>query len=66
MRTVISIPFHNEKENQDNYTHYEWIAIVIQKSLEKIVGKMRKDIDLTDGDTVSIYEISLTFFAVVK
>ena len=45
--------------------HYELIAMVIQKALSKIVDKMKKDISLTDGDQVSIYEISLTLFTVV-
>ena len=45
--------------------HYELVAIVIQKTLSKIVNKMRKDIELNNGDQVSIYEISLTFFTIL-
>ena len=45
--------------------HYELISVVIQKCLGKIVDKMKKDIQLTDGDQVTIYEISLTFFTIV-
>jgi len=66
MRQVIAIPFEKEKESINLLTHYEWIAMVIQKVLNKIVDKMRKDIEFSDGDKITIYEVSLTFFAVVK
>jgi len=46
--------------------HYELLAIVIQKCLKKIIDKMKKDIELRDGDTITAFEISLTFFVVVR
>ena len=46
--------------------HFKLIAIVIQKTLKKIIDKMNKDIELTEGDQVANYEISLTFFQIVQ
>ena len=46
--------------------HYELIAIVIQKVLSQIVDKMKKDIQLTDRDQVTVYEMSLTFFVIIQ
>ena len=46
--------------------HYELLAIVIQKCLKKIIDKMKKDIELRAGDTITAFEISLTFFVVVR
>ena len=45
--------------------HYELIAMVIQRTLSKIMDKMKKDIQLTEGDQITIYEISLTFHIVI-
>ena len=66
MRSVIKMPLDKDRQKTDMLVHYELIAIVIQKCLAKIVGKMKKDIELNDGDKVSIYEISLTFFTVLQ
>ena len=52
-------------EVQDTLMHYELIGLVIQKTLQKIVDKMSKDIKLDHGDKVTIYELSLTFFTVI-
>jgi hypothetical protein len=66
MRSVIKLPLDKDRETTDMIMHYELIAIVISKTLSKIVDKMKKDIELNDGDQVSIYEISLTFFTVLQ
>ena len=66
MRSVIKMSLEKQHEKTEMLVHYELIAIVIQKCLSKIVDKMKKDIELNDGDQVSIYEISLTFFTVLQ
>lgn len=65
MRSIVKLPREKETETMDMLMHYEFIAIVIQKVLSKIVDKMKKDIQLTQGDQVTIYEISLTFYTLV-
>jgi hypothetical protein len=66
MRSVIKLSLNKDYETIDMLVHYELIAIVIQKCLAQLVSKMKKGIELNDGDQVSIYEISLTFFTVVQ
>ncbi len=46
-------------------THYEILSLIIQKALTPVIDKLNKGITLTDGDTISIYEISFTFFVVL-
>ena len=66
MRNILKLPPHQGIENPDYLMHYELIAIVIQKVLSQIIDKMKKDIQLTNGDQVTIYEMSLTFFVVIQ
>ena len=66
MRSIIRIPLDKDYETTDMLMHYELIAIVIQKTLGKIFDKMSKDIQLTDGDKVTIYEVSLTFYTIIS
>lgn len=60
------MPLNNDKEVTEHLMQYQLIAVVIQKALFKIVEKMKKGIELTDGDQVTIYEISLTFYVVIN
>ena len=50
MRSVIKLPLDKDQETTDMIMHYELIAIVTQKTLSKIVDKMKKDIELNEGD----------------
>ena len=45
--------------------HYNLVAIVIQKTLSKIVEKMKKDIQQTSGDQIAIYEASYTLATIL-
>jgi hypothetical protein len=65
MRNIIKLPIDKDLEKTDMLMHYELISIVIQKCLAKIIDKMNKDIELTDGDTITNYELSLTLFTVI-
>ena len=65
MRQIIKLQPKMDCEVQDTLMHYELIGLVIQKTLQKIVDKMSKDIKLDHGDKVTIYELSLTFFTVI-
>jgi hypothetical protein len=65
MRSVIKIPIDGDIEKDEKLVHYEIMAMVIQKCLSKIVNKMNKGSELTNGDIVSNYEISLTLFTVL-
>lgn len=66
MRSVIKLPISKDKADNDIMLHYDFMAIVIQKVLFKIMDKMKKDIQFTHSDTISIYEISLTLFAMIQ
>jgi len=66
MRHVIRLPVGQDKEDFDQLLHYELITIVIQKALYKIVDKMKKDIQLTRDDTVTIYEVSFALFTIIQ
>jgi len=66
MRNILKLPPDQGTESVDNLMHYELIAIVIQKVLSQIIDKMKKDIQLTERDQVTIYEMSLTFFVVIQ
>ena len=65
MRSVIKLPHCKGVGYSGFLMHYKLIAIVIQKTLKKIIDKMNKDIELNHGDQVANYEISLTFFQIV-
>ena len=65
VRHVIKLPFERDSEDNRMLMHYELIAMVIQRTLSKIMDKMKKDIQLTEGDQITIYEISLTFHIVI-
>lgn len=45
--------------------HYQLVAKVIEKSMTKIVYKMNNLINLTDGDKIAIYEISISLFTII-
>ena len=45
---------------------YDLMAIVIKKTLAKIVLKISKDYQLTNGDLITIYEISSSLFTIVR
>ena len=66
MRNAIKLNYSQVCEENDKIMHYELLAIVIQKCLKKIIDKMKKDIQLLDGDTVTAFEITLTFFVLVR
>ena len=66
MRSVLKIPIDGDIEKDEKLVHYEIMAMVIQKRLSKIVNKMNKGQELTNGDIVSNYEISLTLFTVLQ
>ena len=66
MRSVLKIPIDGDIEKDEKLVHYEIMAMVIQKCLSKIVNKMNKGQELTNGDIVSNYEISLTLFTVLQ
>ena len=66
MRNIIKLPSGKNSESTDMLMHYELLSIVIEKSLLFIYTKLQKDLQLTDGDKVSIYEISLLFFIVAS
>lgn len=66
MRSVIKLPHCKGVGYSGFLMHYKLIAIVIQKTLKKIIDKMNKDIELNHGDQVANYEISLTFFQIVQ
>ena len=46
--------------------HYEWTSIVLQRSLQRIIDKMKKDISLLSGDQVCTYEVAITLFMIAK
>ena len=46
--------------------YYQLTAKVVQITLAKIVEKMKKDIALTDGDQVTIYELAFTFYVIIN
>lgn len=66
MRNIIRIPFHKEREDPVVLIHYELLAVVIKKVLEKVIKKMRNEVQLTDGDTITIYEASMTLSTILQ
>lgn len=66
MRHVIKMELAMDREQNEKLMQYELVAIVIQKCLAKVVEKMKKDIQLTQGDKITIYELSLTFYVVIN
>lgn len=66
MRHVIRLPLREDREQDDMLIHYDLITFVIQKALYKIVDKMKKDIQLTANDTVTIYEVACALFTIVQ
>ena len=66
MRNCIEIQLDQPHEDLESLTNYEVISVVIQKALSKIVDKMKKDIELTAGDKITIYEISLTYYVIIN
>lgn len=65
MRHVINIPIHKDKEDPEILILYELISTVVRKVLEKIIAKMHAN-QLTDGDTITIYEISMTLCTILQ
>lgn len=65
MRHILVLSREKDVETNDMLMHYQIIAVVIQKVLQKIIVKMDKNITLNDGDQVTIYELSLTFFTLI-
>ena len=66
MRHCIEIPLGEDFEDEKKLVHYETIATVLQKALAQIVDKMQKGMQLTDGDTITVYELSLTFYIIIN
>lgn len=66
MRNIIRTPFHKEREDPAILIHYELLAVVIKKVLEKVIKKMNNEVQLTDGDTITIYEASLTLWTILQ
>ena len=46
--------------------HYQIVSIIIQKSLQKIFDKIKNDIELSDSDRITHYEISITMFMILQ
>ena len=46
--------------------YYDIIGKVIQKILQKVFEKMENNQQLTEGDQITIYESSLTFFTIIQ
>ena len=65
MRNIIKLPLDQHTEGSDMILHYNLVAIVIQKTLSKIVEKMKKDIQQTSGDQIAIYEASYTLATIL-
>ena len=53
-------------DRSENLIIYETVSTVISKALSKIVNKMKNDIQLTEFDVITSYEISLTFLTIVN
>ena len=66
MRFIIQMPVRNEHEDEKKIMHYQLVAKVIEKSMTKIVYKMNNLIELTDGDKIAIYEISISLFTIIQ
>lgn len=66
MRSIIKLPLDQHSESSDMIMHYNLVSIVIQKTLSKIVDKMKKDIQQTSGDKIAIYEISYTLATILQ
>ena len=65
MRHVIKMPHCQGVETKDMIMHYHMVSVVIQKTLRKIYNKMQNDFPLSNGDKITNYELSLTFFTLV-
>lgn len=65
MRHIILMPYDKSKEETHKIMYYNLISIVIQKLLKKIVTKLKSEIQLTDGDKVTNYEVSYIFFMLI-
>lgn len=66
MRHIILMPYDKSKEETHKIMYYNLISIVIQKLLKKIVTKLKSEIQLTDGDKVTNYEVSYIFFMLIQ
>lgn len=66
MRHVIQIPIDKDIEKHDMLFHYDLLAIVINRVLGKIMDKIKKDIQMTNADKFTNYELSYTLFMVVQ
>ena len=66
MRYIIQLPVRKECEDLEKIMHYQLVAKVIEKSMTKIVYKMNNLIELTDGDKIAIYEISISLFTIIQ
>lgn len=60
------MPLDKDQESTDMLVHYELTSIALQRALNRILDKMKKDISLTQGDKVCTYEVALTLFMIVK
>jgi len=65
MRFIIQLPVRNQNEDSDKIMHYQLVAKVIEKSMTKIVYKINNLIELTDGDKIAIYEISISLLTII-
>lgn len=66
MRHIIKLSPGKSIEENNMLMQYELIGVVIQKTLQKIMEKMSKDIELNHNDKITIYELSFTFFTVIS
>lgn len=64
MRSVITLPRNKNDEDLDMMMHYELLSFAIKKILNKIIMKMKKDIEMTDGDQITIFEVSQIFYTI--
>jgi DNA-binding FadR family transcriptional regulator len=65
MRHIIQIPIEKDYEKHDMLFHYDLLAIVINRVLGKIMDKIKKDIQMTNADKFTNYELSYTLFMIV-
>jgi hypothetical protein len=65
MRHIIQIPIEKDNEKHDMLFHYDLLAIVINRVLGKIMDKIKKDIQMTNADKFTNYELSYTLFMIV-
>jgi len=65
MRSVIRIPFDKEKDDQHILILYEIMSIVVRKVMASVVIKIKKGNKLTNGDLITIYEVSKSIYTLI-